>query len=68
MTPAGEILSDDDTGGACNARVVIEDAAVGRYRVVVNSAFSGQVGAFRLRATEVPPPKTEGQCGEAGSP
>ncbi len=68
VTPTGELLSDDDTGGACNARISVENAVAGTYRVVVNTAFSSQVGAFRLRASEVPAPKIDGQCGEAGAP
>jgi len=68
LGPDGEVFRDDDGAGACNARVEIDSPLPGTYRVVANTRLPDEMGAFRLRATEVPTPKAEGQCGEAGSP
>ena len=68
LTPDGEVFRDDDAAGSCNARVQIDAPIPGTYRVVANTRLPDEVGTFRLRATEVPAPITQGQCGEPGAP
>jgi len=68
LTPDGEVVRDDDAAGSCNARVQIDAPMPGAYRVVANTRLPDEVGTFRLRATEVPAPMTQGQCGEPGVP
>jgi len=61
--PEGEMVSDDDAGGACNSRVTIDNAESGTYRIVVNAVYQDQIGAFRLRITDEPGPLAKGECG-----
>ncbi len=68
LTPEGVVFRDNDGAGACNARVQIDAPPPGSYRVVANTRLPDEVGAFLLRAAEVPVPKTDGPCGEAGLP
>jgi hypothetical protein len=53
---------DDDSAGACDARLTITARESGVFRVGVNTVMSGSVGSFRLRVTEEPGPMTRGEC------
>ncbi len=54
---------DDDSAGACDARITFTAPESGPYRVVVNTISAGATGGFRLRVTEEPGPMTRGECG-----
>lgn len=62
------VMTDDDGGGACNARLSWTAAESGEFRVVVNTIGEGNTGEFLLRATEYAGPVAEGECGGAGFP
>ena len=57
-----QIESDDDTGGACNARISTFFPSSGTYTVVAAS-WAGEVGAFTVRADVRQHPPAEGACG-----
>ena len=60
----GETLVDDDSAGACHARIrftILED---GPYRVVASSVGPRVTGAYTLSAHEVTPPALGYACGE----
>ncbi len=58
-----EVASDDDSGGACNARIETFLETGGSYRIVVGS-FSGNTGPFTLRVDNRRHPAATGDCGE----
>ncbi len=58
-----EVQSDDDSGGACNARLILELPESGTYRIVVSSVGDAGEGTFTLRTTAEPGPVAEGTCG-----
>ena len=66
ILPTGEIVSDDDSGGACHARVVIENPTPGVHRVIANTTLPDEVGAYRFRAGGTPGPVAQAEC--AGAP
>ena len=55
-------LSDDDSGGGCDARITFIAPEDGEYRAIVNAAAPGQTGQFLLRATDTPPTVAPGFC------
>lgn len=57
-----ELETDDDSGGACHARIATFLPSGGRYTVVAAS-LSGAVGAFTLRTDDQQHPVIEGDCG-----
>jgi len=61
-----EPLTDDDSGGACNARLTVFLPDDGPFRVLVGS-LAGEVGAYTLRVDEREHPATQGDCGAATS-
>lgn len=61
--PGGtEIETDDDSGGACHARISTFLPSDGEYRIVASS-LSGSTGAFTLRLAERQQPPAPGECG-----
>ncbi len=61
-----ETLSDDDSGGACHARLSVFLPADGPYLVVAGSW--GVTGAFTLRVSDRPGAPEPGYCGEGLEP
>jgi hypothetical protein len=59
----GEVLKDDDGGGACHARVRLTVLESGTFHVVASSNSSRQTGTYRLRASENPEPGPQMSCG-----
>jgi hypothetical protein len=59
-----EALGDDDSGGACNARIELTFLETGAFHVVVSSTQMGVTGTFRLRTAESPEPPLSYGCGE----
>lgn len=57
-----EMMEDDDSGGACDARLSLVAPADGSYRVVASSATRNETGHFRLLVTREPGPLTPGAC------
>lgn len=57
-----EPLTDDDSAGACDARITFTAPESGEYRVVVNSLMAVATGPFRVRVTDEPGPVTAGEC------
>lgn len=57
-----EVASDDDSGGACNARISAFLEASGTF-LVVASSLSGETGAFTLLADSRQGPPAGGDCG-----
>lgn len=63
LDPDGkQIESDDDSGGACHARISTFLPAAGRYTIVASS-LSGSTGGFTLRTDDQQHPPAEGACG-----
>ncbi len=54
-------LTDDDSGGACNARLSVFLPADGPYMLVVGS-LDGEPGAYTLRVADRGQPEAEGDC------
>lgn len=54
---------DDDSAGACDARLTITASESGTFRVAVNTVVAGSTGSYRLRVTREPGPTTRGECG-----
>ena len=61
----GELHSDDDSGGGCDARLEITPAGGNSYLVRVSTATGGG-GAYQLSASGDPPPPSSEPCGGAG--
>ena len=59
----GETLSDDDSGGACHARITFTFLESGTFRVVASSSSSRQAGPYTLRVSETPGPTAGYSCG-----
>ena len=57
-----EMLTDDDSGGACNSRITLTFPESGSYRVIVNTLMEGQLGSYILRVSAVEGPVTAGDC------
>ncbi len=58
-----ETLLDDDSGGACHARVSLTILEDGAYHVVATSAGSRSTGVYTLRASGDPDPPLGYPCG-----
>ena len=59
-----EAITDDDSGGACHARINLTFLDRGVFTVVASSATSRETGTYQLRvAGEEPLPPAEGSCG-----
>lgn len=56
VDPAGNTLTDDDSAGNGNARVILEPGAGGRATVIVHAYSPENEGEFSLRAMTPPPP------------
>ena len=68
VDPRGEsYTSDDDSGGACNARISIT-LDMQPHRVVVSSFGSGNVGEFTLSVTSEAGPRSQEDCPGIGGP
>ena len=52
----GETLMDDDSGGACHARINFTILENGPYRVVASSMSPRATGTYTLTAHDVAPP------------
>ena len=60
-------LTDDDSGGACHARVAVEPTEDGEYTVIVSAIGAEAAGEFRLSASSMPrPPSSAGCLGSEG--
>ncbi len=58
-----EALQDDDSGGACHARISFTALESGMYHVVATSAFGPQPGTYEIRASNSPGETPEWSCG-----
>ena len=59
----GEALTDDDSGGACHARINFTVLDRGVFHVVASSTARRQSGTYLLRVSEAPGPVAEMSCG-----
>lgn len=57
------VQSDDDSGGACNSRILLELPESGTYRLVVSAVGDAGEGRFTLRTGAEAGPVSEGTCG-----
>lgn len=58
-----EVLRDDDSGGACHARIELSVLERGTFRVVASSSGSRSTGTYRLLASEQRPTTASMSCG-----
>ena len=58
----GRDFQDDDSGGACNARLTATFPQDGEYEVVVNSQDHYKTGTFTLSVTNGSKPKSVARC------
>ena len=58
-----ETLSDDDSGGACFARITFTYLENGTFRVVASSNSARATGTYLLRVSEMPGPTAGYACG-----
>jgi hypothetical protein len=58
-----ETLMDDDSGGACHARITLTFLEDGQYHVVASSVGSRSTGVYALRASSQPEPPLSYPCG-----
>ena len=54
--------SDDDSGGACNARLTVTFPQTGDYEIIVNTAGKLETGAFTLTVGAGSRPKSLTRC------
>ena len=54
--------SDDDSGGACNARLTVTFPQTGDYEIIVNTAGKLERGAFTLTVAAGSRPKSLTRC------
>ncbi len=59
----GETLSDDDSGGACHARITFTFLENGTFHVIASSTASQQTGPYVLRVSDTPGPTAGYSCG-----
>ena len=59
----GEALTDDDSGGACHARINFTVLDRGVFHVVASSTARRQSGTYQLRVSEAPGPVAAMSCG-----
>jgi hypothetical protein len=55
-------LQDDDSGGACNARLTATFPQTGTYRIVVNTAARNATGRFTLSVAAGSTPPSLARC------
>lgn len=60
-----DVMTDDDSGGACNARLTVFLPGSGTYRVAAGS-LGGSTGAYTLRLDGREHPGVQGDCGGGG--
>jgi hypothetical protein len=58
-----QTLSDDDSGGACYARLTLTFLETGTFRVVASSNGQRETGPYVLRVSETPGPTAGYPCG-----
>ncbi|UCC49569.1 MAG: PPC domain-containing protein [Gemmatimonadota bacterium] len=58
-----QTLSDDDSGGACHARITFTFLEDGTFRVVASSTGPRQTGIYSLRVSDKPGPTAAYSCG-----
>ncbi len=58
----GRDFQDDDSGGACNARLTATFPQDGEYEIVVNTQDHYKTGAFTLSVTSGSKPKSVARC------
>ncbi|HEX9705545.1 MAG TPA: hypothetical protein VGA20_09885 [Gemmatimonadales bacterium] len=58
----GGALEDDDSGGACHARISLRLTGRGDYHIIVNTTVADATGPFLLRVSAAPPPPAPGAC------
>ncbi len=58
----GRDFQDDDSGGACNARLTVTFPQDGEYEIVVNTQDHYKTGAFTLSVTSGSKPKSVARC------
>ena len=58
-----QTLTDDDSGGACHARINFTPLDRGVFHVVASSMSVRQTGTYRLLVSEEPRPAVEMSCG-----
>jgi hypothetical protein len=61
-----QILSDDDGGGACHARISFTAPEAGEYRAIANTLHSRTTGRYRVAVSDRPGPVSEEGCGTTG--
>jgi hypothetical protein len=54
--------SDDDSGGACNARLTVTFPQTGEYEIIVNTRGKMETGAFTLQVDAGSKPKSLTRC------
>jgi hypothetical protein len=59
----GETLSDDDSGGACHARIIFTFLENGTFRVIASSTSAQQTGPYILSVSDTPGPTAGYSCG-----
>ncbi|MDG2282656.1 MAG: PPC domain-containing protein [Longimicrobiales bacterium] len=59
----GTPLSDDDSGGACHARIDFTVLETGTFRVVASAISPDMAGPYRLRLSDSPQAAAETYCG-----
>jgi hypothetical protein len=59
----GETLRDDDSGGACNARITFTFLESGTFNVIASSTSPQQRGPYVLRVSDTPGPTAGYSCG-----
>jgi hypothetical protein len=60
--PGGLSLSDDDSLGSCNPRLIVTVPEDGELRIVVNAMTPQSTGTYVIRASTEPGPTTPGDC------
>ena len=58
-----ETLSDDDSGGACHARIQLTVLESGTFHVVASTSSSNQMGTYQLTVSEEARPRAAISCG-----
>lgn len=59
----GETLRDDDSGGACHARITFTFLENGTFHVIASSTSSQRTGPYILRVSDTPGPTAGYSCG-----
>jgi hypothetical protein len=59
----GETLSDDDSGGACHARITFTFLENGTFHVIASSTAARRTGPYMLRVSDTPGPTAGYSCG-----